>query len=101
MPYRMMKKGYPWQGGQDRFVKEFFPLSPYQISSGLRESGQLSSVEVERFHRLEDEEDLAQAASQGVEDRKEERGEITAEELRQYRKEVWERGGYLDPNVIQ
>ncbi len=38
MPYKMIKKGYPWQGGQERFIKEFFPLSPYQVNLGETES---------------------------------------------------------------
>ncbi|MBA7500366.1 MAG: hypothetical protein GH144_01285 [Clostridia bacterium] len=101
MPYKMVKKGYPWQGGQERFIKEFFPLSPYQIASGLKESGQLSQLESQRLHNLELEESLAETASQAAEDRKEEKGEITLEELRQYRKEVWGRGGCFSPEVIQ
>ncbi|MBA7612926.1 hypothetical protein ES703_20167 [subsurface metagenome] len=96
MPYKMVKKGYPWQGGQDRFIKEFFPLSPYQIASGLKESGQLSELESQRLHHLEDEESLAETASQAAEDRKEERGEITAEELQQHQKEARRRLGSLE-----
>ncbi len=101
MPYKMIKKGYPWHGGQERFIKEFFPLSPYQVNLGETESGQLSQLESQRLHNLELEESLAETASQAAEDRKEERGEITAEELRAYRRETWQRGGDLQPDVIQ
>ncbi|MQY58205.1 MAG: hypothetical protein GH144_01160, partial [Clostridia bacterium] len=68
MPYKMVKKGYPWQGGQERFQKEFFPLSAYETNLGLSESGQLSAQEAERFRNLELEESLAETASQAAED---------------------------------
>ncbi|MBA7496776.1 hypothetical protein ES702_07385 [subsurface metagenome] len=96
MPYRMVKRGYPWQGGQERFVKEFFPLSPYQFATGLKESGQLSAQEAERFRNLEFEENLAESASQAAEDRREEIGGITAEELRQHQQEARRRLGNLE-----
>jgi hypothetical protein len=96
MPYKMVKKGYPWQGGQEKFVKEFFPLSPYEKNLGLSESGQLSAQEAERFRNLELEENLATSASQAAEDRREERGEITAEELHQHQQEARRRLGNLE-----
>ncbi|MBA7530050.1 hypothetical protein ES705_22253 [subsurface metagenome] len=96
MPYKMVKKGHPWEGGKERFSREFFPLSPYQLASGLKESGQLSDLEARRWHRLELEESLAESASQAAEDRKEEIGEITAEQLRQHQKEARERLGSLE-----
>lgn len=88
MPYKMVKRGHPWEGGPDRFVREFFPLSPYQVNLGERESGQLSELEAKRLHNLELEEELAESASAGADQRAEEaRGEITAEELAEDRRE--------------
>ncbi|MQY58494.1 MAG: hypothetical protein GH144_02625 [Clostridia bacterium] len=100
MPYHVRQKHF-WEGGPDKFVKEFFPLSPYEKNLGLSESGELSDLESQRLHDLELEESLAETASQAATDRQEERGEITADELREYRKEVWQRGGDLQPDVIQ
>ncbi len=96
MPYKMVKKGYPWQGGQERFVQEFFPLSPYETNLGLSESGKLSDLEARRLHDLELEEELATFASQAAEDRREERGEITREELQQHQNETRKRLGNLE-----
>jgi len=97
MPYRMVKKGYPWQGGQEKFQKEFFPLSSLQKSLGLTESGQVSDLEAKRFQGLEFEEELAQSATAGVDTRSEEaRGEITREELDQHEKESRRRLGDLE-----
>jgi len=100
VPYRMVKKGYPWQGGPDRFIKEFFPLSPYQANLGETESGQLSDVEAKRLHNLELEEDLADSATAGAETRWKmrhpERGEVTAQELQQHQREARERLGSLE-----
>ncbi|MBA7706518.1 hypothetical protein ES703_115372 [subsurface metagenome] len=96
MPYRIVRRNFWQPGGNDQFRKEFFPLSPYQIASGLKESGQLSQLEAQRLHNLELEEELATFASQGAEDRKEERGEITAEELQQHQREARRRLGNLE-----
>ncbi|GAI61648.1 unnamed protein product [marine sediment metagenome] len=100
MPYRIVKKGYPWQGGPDRFIKEFFPLSPYQVNLGERESGQLSELEAKRLHNLELEEDLSDSATAGAETRWKmrhpERGEVTREELQQDQKEARRRLGALE-----
>lgn len=102
MPYKIVKKGYPWQGGQDRFVREFFPLAPYEKSLGLTESEKLSDLETKRLSNLEHEEDLAQSASLASSDRAEPReGILTIENLKKYRRECWERGGYLDPNIVK
>ncbi|GAI70053.1 unnamed protein product [marine sediment metagenome] len=96
MPWKMVKRGHPWEGGPDRFVREFFPLSPYEKNLGLKESNQLSTEESSRWHRLELEESLAESASQAAEDRREERGEITREELQQDQKEARRRLGALE-----
>ncbi|MBA7484937.1 hypothetical protein ES703_100985 [subsurface metagenome] len=95
MPYHVRQKHF-WEGGPDKFVKEFFPLSPYEKNLGLSESGQLSGVEAERLRNLEREESLAETASQAAEDRREEIGEITREELQQHQNETRKRLGNLE-----
>jgi len=95
MPYHVRQKHF-WEGGPDRFVKEFFPLSAYEKNLGLSESGRLSRLESQRLHDLELEEELATFASQGAEDRREEIGGITAEELRQDQQEARRRLGSLE-----
>ncbi|MBA7643228.1 hypothetical protein ES703_50947 [subsurface metagenome] len=97
MPYRIVRRNFWQPGGNDQFRKEFFPLSPYQLATGLKESGQLSAQESQRLHNLELEENLAQAATQGVDSRAEEaRGEITAEELQEHQRQARERLGSLE-----
>lgn len=99
MPYRI-RHVYPWQnpaGGIEKDVIEFQELLPYQISAGMKEAFEQPDIEA-----LRREQDLVQAATQAQTEREEPaRGEITVEELRQYRKEVWDRGGYHSPGIVQ
>lgn len=81
MPYRI-RHIYPWQG-RERDVIEFEELTPLQRGLGMKES--FESPDIETLRR---EEDLAEAGKIAAEQRAEEaRGEITAEELAQDRRE--------------
>lgn len=95
MPYRV-QHFYPWQG-RERDEIEYQPLLPYEIAAGLKESGERPDLEA-----LRREEDLAQAGKIAAEQREEEReGIIDIEELRAYRAKSWQRGGDLQPEIIQ
>lgn len=93
MPFKIIQKGLPWQGGVGTgFQKQFCPLSPY-----VKERDQLPREQSDYLHRLEDEENLAEAATRGVDGRSEPaRGEITREELEQHQKESRRRLGDLE-----
>ncbi|MBA7496623.1 hypothetical protein ES702_07232 [subsurface metagenome] len=95
MPYKI-KHFYSWQG-RERDEIQYQPLLPYQIAAGMKESGEQPDLEP-----LRREEDLAEAGKKAAEQREEEReGIIDIDELRKYRRESWERGGYLDPSILQ
>lgn len=99
VPYRI-RHVYPWQnpaGGIEKDVVEFQELLPYQISVGMKES--FKEPDIEAIRR---EQDLVEAAKTAAIQRAEPReGIVDIEELRKYRKECWDRGGYLQPEVIQ